>query len=323
VSEASLVTIGRIEEAAERVAPYVHETPVLRSASLDRELRCSLLLKAEHLQRTGAFKARGAHNAIMQLAADEAARGVATHSSGNHGAAVALAARNRGIAAHVVMPAAASRVKHAAVAAYGARIVPCEPSLGAREQKLREVVEETGAHAVHPYADARVICGQGTVGLEIARQCADAPPDVVVAPVGGGGLISGLAVALAARTPECTLIGAEPEGADDAHRSLQQGVRLPQPSPETIADGLHAGIGEPNFAIMRRHIREIVTMPDRRIVEAMRLLLTRTKQLVEPSGAVGLAAVLQRPERFAGRRVAIVLSGGNVDLDALPWTTPG
>jgi threonine dehydratase len=323
MGDAEQITVAEIERAATRIAPFVHETPVLRSRSLDAQLGCTLLLKSEQLQRTGAFKARGAHNAVMQLTDAEAARGVATHSSGNHGAALALAARNRGIRATVVMPEKAARVKREAVAAYGAKIVSCAPTLAAREAKLREVQASSGAQVVHPYEDPRVICGQGTVALEIASQCADDPPEVLIVPVGGGGLLAGVAVAMADRLPGCEVIAAEPSGADDAYRSFRERVQLPQLSPDTIADGLRASIGKPNFEIMLRHVRDVVVVSEERIVEAMALLATRTKQLVEASGAVPLAAVMSQPERFAGRRVALVLSGGNVDLDDLPWTRRG
>jgi len=319
MSQADLVTLAEIEAATERIAPYVHETPVLRCHALDEMLGCQVLLKAEHLQKVGAFKSRGAHNAVMQLGEDEAARGVVTHSSGNHGAALALAARNRGIPAHVVMPDNTARVKLDAVAGYGAEVVLCESTLEAREAALREAQARTGAHVVHPYADARVICGQGTVGLEIAAQCRAEPPDAVVVPVGGGGLLGGIAVALAARLPHCEVIAAEPSGADDASRGFLARRWQPQRAPDTIADGLRTSLGEPNFELMLRHVEDVLVVSDAEIVEAMELLWTRTKQLIEPSGAVPVAALMRHRARFAGRRVAVVLSGGNVDVHHLPF----
>ncbi len=315
------VSLIAIEKAAERIAPYIHRTPILRSRQLDEMFGCTLLFKGEHLQKAGAFKARGAHNAVLQLGDAEASKGVATHSSGNHGAALALAARNRGTRAYVVMPENAPRVKKEAVEGYGAEIVYCESTLEARERTLSEVQTRTGAHFVHPYEDLRVICGQGTIGLEIAQQCGSEPPDVVIAPVGGGGLLSGVAVAIAALLPQCEVIAAEPEGADDAFRSLRDGRWQPQLAPDTIADGLLTSLGRPNFEIIRTHVRDILTVSDHAIVEAMKLIWSRTKQVVEPSAAVTLAAVLGDRERFAGRRVALILSGGNVDLDRLPWVS--
>ena len=320
--DAARVSLAEIEAAADRIAPYVHETPVLRCRSLDDLLGCELLLKAEHLQKTGAFKARGAHNAVMQLSGEEAARGVVTHSSGNHGAALALAARNRGTRAFVVMPENTPPVKLQAVAGYGAEVLLCESTLEAREATLREAQQRTLAHLVHPYEDIRVICGQGTVGLELLRQCGDQPPDVVVLPVGGGGLLAGVAVALAELLPACELIAAEPLGADDAARGFRTRSWQPQLSPDTMADGLRTSLGRPNFELMLRHVTDVVTVSETRIAEAMELLWTRTKQLIEPSGAVPMAALLTDPARFAGRRVALVLSGGNVDLRNLPFERP-
>jgi len=319
MSDADSVTLVAIEAAAARIAPYLHVTPVMRSRQLDERFGCELLLKCEHLQRVGAFKARGAHNAVLSLDSDAAANGVATHSSGNHAAALALAARTRGVPAYVVMPENASPVKKQAVASYGAEITFCESTLAAREATLSEVQRRTGAHVVHPYEDVRVICGQGTVGLEISRQCAGRPPDAVIVPVGGGGLLAGVAVSIAAMLPECEVIAAEPAGADDAFRSFRQRRWQPQLSPDTIADGLLTSVGKPNFEIMLRHVRDVVTVTDAAIVDAMELLWTRTKQVVEPSAAVPLAAVATDPERFAGRRIALVLSGGNVDVRRMNW----
>jgi len=313
----SLPTIESIQAAQARIAPHIHRTPIYHSALLDRDCGASLLFKCENLQKVGAFKARGASNAVFSLSDEEAENGVATHSSGNHGAALAMAAAKRGIAAHIVMPTDAPAAKKAAVAAYGAIIVECEPTLAAREHTLDEVVGRTGAHVVHPYNDARVIAGQGTVALEILEQVEDL--DVVVVPVGGGGLLSGVALAVKSLKPEVEVVAVEPAGADDAFRSFGLGKLVPQNSPDTIADGLRAGLGVLNFEIIRQQVDTILTVDDTTIVEAMKLQWSRLKTVVEPSGAVSFAGVLEHPERFRKRRVAVVISGGNLDLDNLPW----
>ncbi len=313
----SLPTIESIQAAQARIAPHIHRTPIYHSALLDRDCGASLLFKCENLQKVGAFKARGASNAVFSLSDEEAENGVATHSSGNHGAALAMAAAKRGIAAHIVMPTDAPAAKKAAVAAYGAIIVECEPTLAAREHTLDEVVGRTGAHVVHPYNDARVIAGQGTVALEILEQVEDL--DVVVVPVGGGGLLSGVALAVKSLKPEVEVVAVEPAGADDAFRSFGLGKLVPQNSPDTIADGLRAGLGVLNFEIIRQHVDTILTVDDTTIVEAMKLQWSRLKTVVEPSGAVSFAGVLEHPERFRKRRVAVVISGGNLDLDNFPW----
>jgi len=323
VEPALPIDVAEIEAAASRIAPYVHRTPLVTNAALNALAGCDLLLKAENLQKVGAFKARGAHNAVFALCEAEAAAGVVTHSSGNHAAAVALAARNRGTTAHVVMPSNAPGVKKAAVAGYGAEITLCEPTLQAREDAVAEIRERTGAVLVHPYDDPLVIAGQGTTGVEILDQV-DAmglgPPDAVVVPVGGGGLLSGIAVAVKARYPDCAVIGAEPTGADDAHRSFHSGTLVPQTAPDTIADGLLTSLGERNFAIISRLVDDILLVDDPGIADAMELIWTRVKLVVEPSGAVGVAAILAHRARFAGQRVVAVLTGGNVDLRNLPWS---
>jgi len=316
-----LVNIDAIREAADRISHWIHRTPILTCHALDEITGCEVLLKAEHLQRVGAFKSRGAHNAVMQIDDACAARGVAAHSSGNHAAAIALAARNRGIPAYVVMPSDVAQVKKDAVAGYGAEIVWSESTMESRESTLAEVIERTGAEAVHPFEDPRVINGQGTIGHELAFQCAGEPPDFVIAPVGGGGLLAGLAVAMKSLMPDCEVVAAEPAGADDAYRSFHGGEWVPQTAPDTIADGLLTSLGRINFELIQEHVDDVVTVSEAGIIEAMRLLFTRTKQVIEPSGAVPLAAVLADSERFAGKRVAIIASGGNVDLDTLPWVT--
>jgi threonine dehydratase len=311
------VSLADIEAAHARIADAVHDTPVLTSRLLDGHTRSTLFFKGEHLQRAGAFKARGASNAVLGLPEALAARGVATHSSGNHGAALAMAAARRGIAAWIVMPENAPAVKRAAVAGYGATIVDCAPTLAAREATLAEVIDAHGAHVVHPYDDARVIAGQGTVALELLRTVPEL--DVIAAPVGGGGLLAGIAVAAKALKPSIEVIGVEPAGADDAFRSFGLGELQPQTNPQTIADGLRTSLGVRNFALIQRFVDTIVTVSEEAIVEAMRLQWTRMKTVVEPSGAVPFAGTLEHGERFAGRRCGIVISGGNVDLDRLPW----
>ncbi|MCD9028765.1 pyridoxal-phosphate dependent enzyme [Luteimonas sp. BDR2-5] len=320
----SLPVFADVLAAAARIAPHAHVTPALRSRSLDALAGCTLHFKGEHLQRTGAFKFRGACNAVWSLGDADAARGVVTHSSGNHGAALALAARSRGIACHVVVPEGAVAAKLAAIAAYGAVLHRCAPTLAAREAMCAEVQARTGATLVHPYADPRVIAGQGTAALELLHQAG--PLDVLVVPVGGGGLAAGTALALDGVAPHTRLVLAEPAGADDTLRSLREGRRVDDLVPDTLCDGLRGLLGLPNFAILAAHGGDgrappvdAVAVADDNAVAAMRRLLVHAKQLVEPSSAIALAAVLADPARFAGRRVGVLLSGGNVDPDRLPW----
>jgi len=310
-------TIDDVRAAAQRIAPHVHRTPVATCATIDDIARCSLHFKCEQLQKVGAFKARGATNAVFSLDDDAAASGVCTHSSGNHAAALARAARLRRIPAHIVMPSTAPPVKRAAVAGYGAQITECEPTLEARETTLSEVQARTGATFVHPYDDPRVIAGQGTAALELLEGVPGL--DVVMAPVGGGGLASGTVIAAAGVRPAVEVWGAEPAGADDAFRSLRDGRRHPSVDPNTIADGLLTALSDRTFRILSGGLAGILTADDDEIIRAMRLLWERAKLLVEPSAAVPLAAVLANRDLFDGRRVGIILSGGNVDLDRLPW----
>jgi threonine dehydratase len=305
-------TFASVEDAAGRIAPFVHRTPVLTSRMLDEWLDARVFLKAEHLQRVGAFKYRGATNAVQSLAPDAAARGVAAHSSGNHAAALALAARTRGVDAHIVVPSTASRAKREAVAAYGAQIVLCEPTLESREATVARVIAETGAIEIHPFDNDDVIAGAGTAALELIEQIAEL--DVIVAPVGGGGLLSGTALAAHGIEPTLRVIGAEPAAADDAARSLQTGQLVAPNPPATIADGLLTGLSARTFAVISEHVETIVTVSEAEIVEAMRFVWERTKQLIEPSAAVAVAGV-RRAEFGSGARVGIILSGGNVDLD--------
>ena len=309
--------LAEIRAAAVRIAPHARRTPVWRSRSLDEWLGVEIRLKCENLQRVGAFKFRGACNAVFSLTAEEAARGVATHSSGNHAQALALAARLRGVPAHVVMPHTAPAVKRNAVAGYGARIIPCEPTLEAREAALAEVTAATGALFIPPYNDVRVIAGQGTAALELLEAAPDL--EILLAPVGGGGLLSGTAIAAAALSPGCKVFGAEPAAADDAARSLAAGRIIPSVNPRTVADGLRTSLGDLTFAAIRAHAAGIVTVSEEGIVEAMRRVWERVKLVIEPSAAVPVAALLEHRGRFQGARVGVILSGGNVDLDRLPW----
>lgn len=308
---------SQVEAASQRIAGRLHRTPVLTSRLLNEMTGAQVFFKSEHLQRVGAFKARGATNAVLNLADDRAAAGVATHSSGNHGAALAMAAAARGIPAHIVMPSNAPSVKKQAVAAYGGQITECEPTLAARETTLARVVADSGAVEIHPYNHPDIIAGQGTAALELLEQVDDL--DVVVVPVGGGGLLAGTALAVKGRDSRIEVAAVEPEGADDAFRSFGLGELQPQTNPRTIADGLRTSLGELNFSIIRKQVDTIVTVPDGRIVEAMQLQWSRMKQLVEPSGAVSFAGLLEHPERFRGRRVGVIISGGNLDLTNLPW----
>lgn len=316
MSDSPLPCVDDLLAAAARIAPHACVTPVLRARALDALAGASLAFKAEHLQRGGAFKFRGACNAVWSLDAAQAARGVVTHSSGNHGAALALAARTRGIACNVVVPEGAVPAKLANIARHGATVWRCEASIAAREAMCLQVQAQTGASLVHPYADPRVIAGQGTAALELLHS--DGPFDVLVVPVGGGGLAAGTRLALQARAPQTRLILAEPAGADDTARSLAAGERRIDFTPDTLCDGLRTTLGAPNFALLHG-AAEVITVPDTATVAAMRLLWQVLKQVVEPSSAITLAAILSEPARFAGQRVGVVLSGGNVELDALPW----
>ena len=311
----ALPTFADVLTAAVRIAPHAHVTPVQRARSIDAIAGCELLFKCEQLQRAGAFKFRGACNAVWSLPDAIAARGVVTHSSGNHGGALALAARTRGIACHVVVPEGAVASKLVAIEAYGATLHRCAPTIAAREARCAEVQRETGATLVHPYTDPQVIAGQATAALELLNASPDL--DALVVPVGGGGLASGTALALASVAPRCRLYVAEPAGAAETAASLAAGCRITDFVPDTVCDGLRGTLGEINFAMLRAHAVEALVVDDADTIAAMRLLWTRAKQLVEPSSATALAAVLRNRERFAGQRVGVLLSGGNVDLDAL------
>lgn len=311
------LTWSLIEEAHARIAGRVKVTPVLTSATLDAQAQAQLYFKCETFQKCGAFKARGATNAVFALSEAQARAGVATHSSGNHAAALARAAQLRGIRAYIVMPDNTPQAKRAAVRRYGAEISYCAATLAAREAAARELVSRTGAVFVHPYDNLMVMAGQGTVAAEFLSEVPQL--DVILCPVGGGGLISGTAVAARALKPGLRVIGAEPAGADDAARSLHSGVLQPAGTPHTIADGLRGALAPRTFAEIRRGVEDILTVSEAAIVAAMRELWEVLKIIVEPSGAVPYAAVRAAPAQFAGRKVGIVLSGGNLDLDQLPW----
>ncbi|HVP28712.1 MAG TPA: pyridoxal-phosphate dependent enzyme [Myxococcota bacterium] len=308
-----------VEAAARRIAGRAHRTPVATCAAIDAAAGRRVFLKCENLQRAGAFKFRGAANALARMSDAEARRGVVTHSSGNHAQALALAAKLRGVPAHVVMPSNAPAVKRRAVEGYGALLVECEPTLEARERTAAAVVARTGARFVHPYDHADVIAGQGTAALELLEDVPDL--DAIVAPVGGGGLVGGSAIAARGARPAVRVIAAEPAGADDAARSKAAGRLVPQTTPKTIADGLRTSLGSLTWPLLRDLVERVVVVEEEEIVSAMRMLFERAKLVVEPSGAASLAAVLGPALRASPgiERVGVILSGGNVDLDALPW----
>jgi threonine dehydratase/serine racemase len=308
-----------IHDAAQRIAGHAHRTPVATCATLDRLAGRSLFFKCEHLQKAGAFKFRGACNAVMRLTPEIAARGVVTHSSGNHAQALALAAKLRAIPAHIVMPRNASPAKRRAVEEYGGRVIECEPILAARETTAAAVQSETGATLIPPYNHPDVIAGQGTTALELLEQVSGL--DALVAPIGGGGLMAGLTLAAKALAPSVRVFAAEPAGADDAARSKAAGTLIPQTGPRTIADGLLTSLGDLTWPVLRDQVERVITVTEEEIVRAMRLAWERAKLLIEPSAAVAVAAVLTTEFKALDglNRIGIVLSGGNVNLDSLPW----
>jgi threonine dehydratase len=311
------ITIESVRAAAQRIAPHAHRTPVLTSRGIDALSGATLLFKCENFQRAGAFKFRGASNAIWSLTDAVASRGVVTHSSGNHGAALALAAKTRGIPAHVVVPDNTVKGKVAAIRAYGASVHFCAPTLAAREQAAEKLCRETGGTLVHPFTHPAVIAGQGTATLEMIEQAGAL--DALIAPVSGGGLISGNAIAAHGLQPGLPVYAAEPEGAADAFESMRRGERVTDTVASTICDGLRANIGAINFELMREHAVTVLPVGDAETVAAMRLIWERMKIVVEPSSSTVLAAILRYPQHFAGKRVGLILTGGNVDLDDLPW----
>lgn len=306
-----------IHEAQQRIAPHIHRTPVMTSASLDEISGARLFFKCENFQRTGSFKMRGATNAVFSLSDEDAAKGVVTPSSGNHGAALAKAAQKRNIPAWVIMPKNSPMVKRNAVEAYGGQITLCEPTMRSRQETAAAVQARTGAILIHPYDNDRIIAGQGTAAAELLEEMPDL--DMIIAPVSGGGLLSGTAIASKGMKPRIRVLGAEPKNADDAYRSLKSGHIESNESADTIADGLRAVLAPRTFAILLRLADEISTVTEEEIVAAMRLLWERMKIIVEPSGAISAAPVLNRRIGAEGKRVGIILSGGNVDLGSLPF----
>lgn len=310
-------TYDDVLEAHERIRPHIHRTPVLTSSYLDGLIGAKLFFKCENLQKAGAFKARGASNAVFGLSEGEAARGVATHSSGNHGLSLSYAAGRRGIPVTVVMPRTAPEAKKAAVRGYGGTVVECEPSTSSREAVFAEVVAKSGADFVHPYNDPRVIAGQATCSKELIEDVGYL--DAVVAPIGGGGMVSGSCLTLSTLAPETKIYGAEPQNADDAHRSLKAGHIIADDAPVTVADGLKVPLKDLTWHFVSRHVADILTASEEEIVAAMRLTWQRMKIVIEPSSAVPLAVIMKNRELFAGKRVGVIVTGGNVDLDKLPW----
>jgi threonine dehydratase len=311
------LNLDTIRAAHQRIRPYIHRTPVLTNSWLNDACRASLFFKCENFQKIGAFKARGATNAVFALDDETVRRGVATHSSGNHGAAVARAAKLRGIPAHIVMPSNSAKVKIRAVESYGAQVVFCEPTELSREINCADVINKTGATLIHSFENEHVIAGQGTAAMEFLEDIPNL--DVIMCPVGGGGLLSGTAIAAKSMRPEIKVIAVEPENADDATQSFRAGQRLVTEKKFTIADGLRTNIGEPNFAIIQQYVDDILAVSEEAIVSAMRTIWETMKIVIEPSAAVPYAAIQGSKLDVGGKRVSIVLTGGNIDLDALPW----
>lgn len=313
----NLPTFADIEKAHDRIHPYIHRTQVMSSKSINEIVGAELFFKCENLQKVGAFKFRGACNSVFALTEEEARNGVCTHSSGNHAAALALAARMRGIPAYIVMPENAPQIKKVAVAGYGAQITFCEPTLAARESTLQKVAEQTGATEIHPYNYFNVICGQGTAAKELIEETGTL--DVVMAPVGGGGLLSGTALSTKALLPGARVIAAEPAGADDAFRSFYSKTLHPSVAPKTIADGLLTSLGSITFELILNNVDQIATVSEEGIIAAMRMIWERMKIIIEPSSAVPLASILENKVDVKGQKVGIILSGGNIDLGKLPF----
>ncbi len=313
----SIPTLKDIQEAVRRIAPYAHITPILTNSYFNELTNAQLYFKCENFQKTGAFKFRGACNAIMSLTDKEAKRGVATHSSGNHAAALSLAANIRNITAHIVIPSNAPAIKIKAVQSYGGKIRFCEPSLKARESTLSQLLEETGAIPIHPYNDPKVIAGQATAALELLANVPNL--DMIITPVGGGGLLSGSAIIVKGKYPHINVIGVEPEGADDAFQSFSSGRLIPCTNPNTIADGLLASLGELTFSIITKYVDDIITVSDQSIIHAMRVVWERMKIIIEPSSAVVVAALLEQKIDVYNQRIGIILKEGYVELESLIW----
>lgn len=312
-------TLADLLIAHERIKPYIHRTPVLTSSYINDLVGAELFFKCENFQKAGAFKSRGASNAVFDLSDAQAAMGVATHSSGNHGTCLAYAAGRRGIACTVVMPRTAPQAKKDAVKGYGGMVIECEPSTTSREAVFAEVVAKSGAEFVHPYNDPRVIAGQGTCSKELIEQVAGL--DAVVAPIGGGGMVSGTCLSLSNLAPKIKIYAAEPKQADDAYRSFKAGHIIADDAPRTIADGLKVPLKELTWHFVSKHVAEIFTASEQEIIDAMMLIWKRMKIVVEPSSAVPLAAILKNKKHFVGQRIGVIVTGGNVDLEKLPWST--
>src|SRR5258706_2561593 len=317
IQRSRMPTLKDIQQAAERIKPYAHRTPGLTNESLNQRVNAAVYLKCENFQKVGAFKFRGACNAVYSLSDAEARHGVCTHSSGNHAQALALAAKMRGIPAYIVMPNNAPSVKKNAVAGYGGLITFCEPTLEARESTLDRIRLDTGANVVHPYNDERVIAGQGTAALELLTQVPDV--DVIITPVGGGGLLSGTAIAATEIKKGIRVIAGEPENADDAFRSMKEGKIVPSVNPKTIADGLLTSLGQLTFPIIREYVEQVVTVSEQGIIDSMKFVWERAKIVIEPSSAVAVGVLWEKKINLGGLKVGVILSGGNVDLEKLPW----
>lgn len=317
MTDLEIPTFDDVMAAQERIVPYIHKTPILTSTYLNELSGAELFFKCENFQKAGAFKVRGACNAVFGLDEEKAKIGVATHSSGNHALSLSYAAGRRGIPVTVVMPHSAPQAKKDAVNGYGGRIVECEPSTSSREAVFAEVVAETGQEFVHPYNDPRVIAGQGTCSLELIEQTGGL--DAVVAPIGGGGMVSGTCLTLTNVAPQTEIYAAEPKNADDACRSFKAGHIIADDAPDTVADGLKVPLKDLTWHFVKNHVTDILTASEDEIVEAMKVIWTRLKIVMEPSSAVPLATILKNKDVFAGKRVGVIITGGNVDLDKLPW----
>ena len=317
LAELVIPTFDDVKAAHERIKPHIHRTPVLTSSYFNELVGAELFFKCENFQKAGAFKVRGATNAVFGLSEDDAAKGVCTHSSGNHALSLSYAAGRRGIPCNVVMPRTAPEAKKAAVRGYGGIITECEPSTTSREAVFAEVQAATGGNFVHPYNDPRVIAGQGTCSVEFMEQTGGV--DMMVAPIGGGGMISGTCLTLSNIAPEVEIIASEPEQADDAYRSFKAGHIIADDAPVTIADGLKVPLKELTWHFVSNHVTEIQTASEQEIIDAMKLTWQRMKIVMEPSCAVPLATILKNKDRFAGKRVGVIVTGGNVDMDKLPW----
>jgi threonine dehydratase len=312
-----LPTYDDVAAAHDRIRPYIHRTPILTSEYFDGLTGAKLFFKCENFQKAGAFKARGASNAVFSLSDEQAARGVATHSSGNHGLSLSYAAGRRGIPCKVVVPRTAPEAKKDAMRGYGAEVIECEPSTSSREETFARVVEKTGAEFVHPYNDPRVIAGQGTCSKEMIEDMPDL--DAVIAPIGGGGMVSGCCLTLSTLKPSVEIYAAEPEQADDVYQSFKKGEIVAYDAPETIADGLKVPPKERTWHFIKNHVTDVLLASEQEIIDAMYLTWQRMKIVMEPSCAVPLATILRNPEVFRGKRVGVIVTGGNVDLKKLPW----